>query len=138
MTNLITIEQVMQGLRGAVAERGRDHRDPNAAAGLDCMYVSKAGQEPVCVGGAALHKAGVSLDELKLWEGLSARAMIPGAAKLCEEGHPMHGRDSYGIVTQAAGDLLSLAQAMNDAKSTWGTILDRVEAAYGKRTEVTA
>lgn len=128
-TELIGHEQALKGLNEAVKLRGRDHQDPNSApAGPgDCVYVSPIVPEPVCLAATALHLLGVSLDELKHWEGQSALAMHPSGPK-CGE---MAQTDPHrALVTLPAARLLSYAQNSNDIGKSWGEILDDIDRNY--------
>lgn len=125
---LINAQQALDGLREAVAERGRDYVDPDANNSGEfsvnaCRYVRDG--KPSCIGAQALSKAGVTVEELTRWEGHSALAMAPGAHKsvgLVGNAIPQE----YGIVTTSAAAILSRAQDGNDAGKPWGKILDAV------------
>jgi hypothetical protein len=127
---LINAQQALDGLREAVAERGRDYVDPNATTRSEfsvnrCRYVQD--HKPSCIGAQALSKAGVTVEELTRWEGNSALAMAPGAYKsvgLVGNAIPQE----YGIVTTAAAAILARAQDGNDGGRPWGKILDDVTA----------
>lgn len=129
---LITHHQAIQGLRQAVAERGRDYIDPQAPTG-DCYYV--IGDRPSCIGGTALFKLGVPVSELKRWEGNDVLGMVPGR-RTHQTGYGDDGLTTDdGFLTEAAGAVLFAAQGRQDNGDTWGDSLDVAEAKYREITE---
>lgn len=124
---LINHHQAIQGLRLAVAERGRDHIDPLAEAG-DCRYVVNG--KPACIGGTALFKVGIPVDELRAWEGNGIDSMMPGITTYGGERG-----NADGFLSVRAAAVLEVAQDRQDNGSPWGEALDAAEAKYRKITE---
>lgn len=130
MDELITAEQAIKGLRLAVADRGRDYIDPNVDD--DCRYV--VDDQPGCIAGTALHKIGVPLETLAAYEGNAVRAMIPGERVTFSPTRGSSITDEGGILTRDAGEILNVAQQLNDSAHTWGTCLNHAEERYGQIT----
>lgn len=118
--NLIDHVAILEAFERVVAEVGEGHIDPNAADGEDCRYVSYSGDQPVCIAASILHNIGVTVGELKRWEGQSALSMAPGTDKATT---PAGLKSAYGIVTHRAARVLSYAQSLNDLANPWGRIL---------------
>jgi hypothetical protein len=118
MTVRITDEQFTDALKAVVQERGKDFKYPRGTEGwsekygngtynTNCLYVRTDVEEPACLIGAALHKAGVSLEELRAQEGQSAWAFV----------------ETYGISGDKANAAQS-AQYVQDDGKTWGEALE--------------
>jgi hypothetical protein len=111
----------IEAMRAAVADRGEDFVYPEGTEGwspkdfdgllsTDCLYVRTDVDEPACLIGLALHKTGISLDDLRNWEGNGARLVMG------EKGY------TYELTWAAAH-----AQANQDMGATWGQALDKFE-----------
>jgi hypothetical protein len=115
-------------LRAAVAERGEGFVYPYGTEGWspkdpyvdgeaftsDCLYVRTDVDEPACLIGLALHKTGMSLDDLRKHESKSSWAFM--------------GELGYSIdIVNAASD----AQQAQDKGKPWGAALDAFEVRVG-------
>lgn len=122
---LIDHHQAIQGLRQAVAERGRDYIDPRTQ-GVDSRYVVDG--EPSCIGGTALFKLGVPVTELAKWEGFTCDAMVSDADTASPIGQ--------GFLTRKAASVLTEAQNTQDRGRTWSKALVDAEDMYRVCTEL--
>jgi hypothetical protein len=105
----ITQEKFMSALRDAVAEKGDDY----VYSRLDgyvgtCLYVHD--DEPGCIMGNALHRMGVSLDQLGDKEGEGITSVL----------EYLHNRGIIGDYPSLDLEKLSSIQAAQDCGSTWG------------------
>ncbi|MFF9268639.1 hypothetical protein [Streptomyces rochei] len=114
----LTLDKAKELLAEAVAEKGEDfvyvNRDGRPVAGLtgaDCHYVH--GDQPGCIVGHVLHKAGVSLADLSEYEGQGAEDPALDLAG----------------ATDDACRLLSYAQENQDRGIPWGESV-RLALAY--------
>lgn len=116
----ITEDQFVKAMRDAVQERGPDFVYPQGEPGwgrydewteeysAECLYVRDDADEPACLIGTALHKAGVPLELLRAHEGKNGKYVV----------------QVYGLPERVA-KAAYLAQAEQDTCSTWGAALNR-------------
>lgn len=99
---MIDVDDALRGLTLAVKERGPDHVDPLAAQGRSCSNVYEhEGEVCRCIAGEALSQLGI--DDITLNKFSAAFGAI-----------------SYVDITDAASNLLAVAQSTQDAGKTWG------------------
>lgn len=116
-----TVEQTLEWLERAVAERGEDFNycktykrgiDAVSAGQTGCRYVEGGTQsEPGCIAGLVFTYAGVSLDDLARREGEAADNIAR----------------SFGF-TRDAALVLQEAQSVQDSYRTWGEALAAARA----------
>lgn len=115
---LLDLPEAMRLAAEVIAEVGADHRyfgdDENVDAG-DCQYVTED-REPDCLVGRILHRHGVPIEILTLWEGYSAREM----------GHGYGRREvpTQSLVTDRAAQVLEMMQSRQDDNLAWGRVLE--------------
>lgn len=131
--DLIEAPAALRALREVVAEVGPDfqyHARPGSDHDLptDCRYVNR--DKPDCIVAKALHKLGISVEELSQWEGTAVRAMCPSQFG----GNSALGVKTYlrcgprPLLTDTAAQILWAAQNMQDANHTYGVVLEAAEA----------
>lgn len=113
------VDTVMQALSEVVAEVGPDYRywpDHPIGKFADrmCYYVEIDGTAG-CIVGRVLHRLGIPITELRLWEGAAAFMMRD----------PVHGKRA--LLTGAAAQCLSAAQRRQDRNLPWGEALRAAE-----------
>lgn len=121
---LLDLPEAMRLAVEVIAEVGADHQyfgddecvdaDGYLDAG-DCQYVTED-REPDCLVGRILHRHGVPIEILTLWEGYSAREM----------GHGYGRREvpTQSLVTSRAADILEVMQSRQDDNLAWGRVLE--------------
>lgn len=109
-----TIAETLQALRDAVALKGADYVDPNAAGPAECLYGNSDGS-PACIVGHVLHAWGMNLDDLAGdVHDLTTGGTYPEVAAALREGPVV--------------DILLEAQMIQDAGRTWGSALEAAES----------
>lgn len=118
---------MLRALKQVVAEAGEEWtyvRRPNKVGmGTGCVYVFNG--EPDCIAGRVLHKLGVSVEDLSIWEG-----------KVCAQ---MSQAEIYKFPAVPFSDstlnVLNTAQDASDSGYTWGhalsSALDYARVVYG-------
>ena len=114
----LTLARAQELLAEAVAEKGEGFIYTNrngvpAGDGVTCHYVH--GDQPGCIVGHVLHKAGVSLDALKEYEGQGAEHPVTDLTNAPED----------------ACRLLSYAQEYQDRGIPWGAAVRRAQVRVG-------
>jgi hypothetical protein len=131
----ITADDMVNALEAVVDEKGADYQYPSDlydAKGGVCMY--QVDGAPACIAGAALHRLGVSGDELRLAEEMPADS----AMQILKD---------HGLITfdYEAGQIVAAAQQVQDvdarpgryhagADNTWGAALEAARKVYAERS----
>lgn len=119
-------ESFTAAMEAVVQERGPDWvyplgepgwvlADDLMSASGGCRYVRTDADEPGCIIGAALHKMGVPLHQLRPWEGQSVAAVIPEIEITLNIGH----------ASENLMDAADWAQTRQDLGATWGEALEK-------------
>lgn len=127
----ITLAEAISHAEAIVAEFGEDHvyhLVVDDAFG-DCYYVSDDGR-PDCIVAHILHRHGVPIEALKMWENHNAHEMGPKG--LTSNRAPAPTRP---LVTAEAVPFLSELQGSQDQGSTWGLALRRGLDVAARNTE---
>lgn len=120
---------MLRALKQVVAEAGDEWtyvRRPNKTGiGTGCFYVFNG--EPDCIAGRVLHKLGVSVEDLSLWEG-----------KVCGQmAHYFAEQLDIPVIpfSDPTLSILNTAQDTSDSGHTWGyalqSALDHARTVYG-------
>lgn len=110
MTIHIDADKALELLEDVVTEKGADF--VYEAPGGGCLYVN--GNQPSCLVGHALVRAGVSIEVLSKLDG--TRGSVPiSSADLSDA----------ATLSEAASYIFSVAQDLQDGDNTWGYALDK-------------
>lgn len=113
----LTWRQALEYLRAAVEERGEDYVYARSNQGRLSFCTYERGGQPSCIVGEVLHRAGVSIKQLKKLD-------MPGSSGI-------RNLAANGIlpidVELEAVERLSVLQALQDSGETWGFVLQRAE-----------
>ena len=123
--DLINHRQAIEALRAVVAEAGLDYvyEKPN---GNDCFYTWDG--KPSCGVGRALHRLGVPMHVLHLWENSNAYS-------LCDN-DPDEMRPA--LTTPLGARVFQFFQSRQDDGKTWSDALTAAEYEYNSCPEVAA
>lgn len=114
----ITTEQVTEAIEQVVAEFGEGYTYPkeHKAANGACQYVYDG--KPDCIAGQVLHRLGVPIEQLMLWEDLACDGTVVCEAFIGDPGALL---------------FLQAAQKVQDQGQTWGQALSEYQ--HRLRTE---
>lgn len=116
----LTLRQAVLHAEAIVAELGRDfvyERTASMYGAKGCWYVAK--DKPSCLVGRILHRHGVSVETLALWEGVNARDMGPNG--LC---HSRRRQPTRHLLEGPAVTYLDALQSAQDNSVRYGKALD--------------
>lgn len=115
----ITVEEAVRALNEAVASKGYDYIDPDAASGNSCRnvkYTIGGDLVPSCIVGTALVWLGVPVEWFRLRE-CESHSIYTLSGDL---------RDTGTLdITEDALEILSVAQGQQDQRQPWGVAVTR-------------
>ncbi len=109
MSKKINYESMLAALRAAVEERGENYVYPQRGEQDNCFYVWE--DKPDCIAGTALHSLGMSLDSLRLNEGIAV------------DGIAIRINGEVASMTEKASFLVRRVQQFQDKGRSWGEAL---------------
>ena len=123
---IYTDEQVVEIAERVVAEFGLDYvypkrADQNATRSNGCDYVRDG--QPSCLAGRIVHRMGMPLDMLAMFEGHGVQTVV-GQARLLGVVDPYPNMERPISISNRAARALGMAQSMQDSGSTWGEALN--------------
>lgn len=129
--NVIDAKRAIELLTAAVEERGEDYVSPEGALGKTCRYMDPATDQPSCIVGLALTRAGVSFVNHVFRGG--GRTYINGPIVSVQ--YQLERLNPGLHITVEAGRIFRKAQLAQDIGEHWGRALTSALKTYATMKE---